>query len=368
MDVPAWRRRFTAEALGVVPFTALKGIDDVGAISDSLRDCRGEPFEWWLLNLTTAELVRPRCKAPNRCSHCRELGARETVEMIDLAAEEAPPTLYMVLTCSEFISRAELRRDLCQIRRSARRIWPDFEYFCAIEWQARGAIHVNLLLRGPSVGAAALALKVVYRVWRRRHRTVWVAQSCSPITSAREAGAYVHKLGQYLAKDDQSAPPGWRGHRSSQTRGFLPRPASEMRAEAVLSLRWKAIRAPLLAAGVRPLEASWRAADELAVRVLDQWARYPVEGPGTNRDVNRRRSDGPGLESLHETTETVGAPIYRGPERRRQPAERRPVSTGVSVSPSRAPQIASDLVQLRLWSQHVAGDEHVYVRSVVARE
>ena len=196
--------------------------------------------------------------------------------MIALASEEAPPSLFMVLTTSEFITRDDLRRDLCQIRRSARRHWPDFEYFCAIEWQQRGAIHVNLMLRGPSRESADLAMEVVWRVWRRRHRAVRVAQSCSPITSARDVAAYVHKLSEYLAKDDQSAPPGWRGHRSSQTRGYLPRPASEMRAEAIRSIRWRAIRAPLLAAGMRPLEASWRAYDELLVRELDDWALFAV--------------------------------------------------------------------------------------------
>ena len=61
-------------------------IDPHPAFRDALRDCRTELFEWWLLNETTGELVRPRCKSPNKCSYCRMLGARETVEMIALAA------------------------------------------------------------------------------------------------------------------------------------------------------------------------------------------------------------------------------------------------------------------------------------------
>jgi hypothetical protein len=47
-------------------------------------------------------------------------------------------------------------------------------------------------------------------------------------------------------KAEQRPPLGWRGHRTSQTRGYLVRPASVMRQEARASLRekrrlWRAI-------------------------------------------------------------------------------------------------------------------------------
>ncbi len=260
-----------------------EGIDDAPRFGDALGTCVGRRFPWWLLNMTTGLLVCPRCKSPNKCSHCRRLAARETVEMLSLAAEEAPPSLYLVLTTSEFVTRAQLRRDLCQIRRSIRLIWPRFEYFCALEWQKRGAIHVNLLVRGVAASLRDALLSRVLRVWKRRHRAVAAAQSVQEVRGAGRVAAYVHKLGEYLAKDDQAAPPGWRGHRSSQTRGFLPRPAAEMRPEAIRSLQWKALRAPLLARGVDPCSAGWMAWDELEVRLSDVWGRYAA-GCSTYRE------------------------------------------------------------------------------------
>ena len=272
----------------------LEGIVPPVVFRDALRDCRAGPFEWWLLNETTGELVRPRCKAPNKCSHCRELGARETVEMIALAAADCPPDLYVVLTTSEFVTRADLRHDLDHIRRAVRRRWPAWEYFCAIEWQRRGALHVNLLTRGVPPRCRDEFMRTVLAVWQRRHRAVRAAQSCQPIRSARHAAAYVHKLGKYLSKDDQAAPPGWRGHRSSQTRGYLGRPASEVREEARLSLRWKALCGRLLARGVNRLEAAFQAAEELERSLLDVWARYPVvatQNPG-HRGAGSTPTDG----------------------------------------------------------------------------
>lgn len=269
IDVPAWRRREVALALGLVSLDYLKGIDDAVASPDVLRDCREGRHEWLGVSVATGEVFPLRCKSPNKCSYCRELGARETVELLDIAAGDAPPTVFVVLTTSEFVTREQLRRDLCQLRRAARRRWPAFQYFCALEWQKRGAIHVNLLVRGCKPTEAWELMDCLWPVWKARHRADVRAQDASPIRSPRHAAAYVHKLGGYLHKSDQGAPPGWRGHRSSQTRGYLGRPAAEVRMDARESLVWKALRAPYLRAGVRPLEASWRACDEYLVHRID---------------------------------------------------------------------------------------------------
>ncbi len=275
-DIPAWRRRWVGEATGVVPLDYLKGIDDPGVFSDVLRDCREGRHEWLGASVATGEIFPLRCKSPNKCSYCRELGARETVEMLDIAAVDAPPTVFVVLTTSEFLTRADLRRDLCQLRRAARRVWPDFEYFCALEWQRRGAIHVNLLVRGCEPTEAWDLMNRLWPVWKARHRADVRAQDASPIRSPRQAAAYVHKLGRYLTKSDQSAPANWRGHRSSQTRGYLGRSAAEVRMDARESLVWKMLRAPYLRAGVNPLEAGWRAHDEYLVHRIDLIVRFPA--------------------------------------------------------------------------------------------
>ena len=222
--------------------------------------------------------------------------------MLALAAVDFPPSLYVVLTTSEFVTRADLRRDLCKIRLAVRRRYPAFEYFCAVEWQKRGALHVNLLVRGVPAGRASHFFPLVFRIWSARHRAVPAAQSVQEVRSSRQVAAYVHKLHEYLAKDDQAAPAGWSGHRSSQTRGYLGRPAAEVRPEAVVSLKWKRYRAPLLACGLDGCTAGWRAWEELEPRLLDEWARYqngPVGQPG----LSEIRSNADERERLRELRE-----------------------------------------------------------------
>lgn len=279
-----------------------EGIDTPRGFADALRDCRAVPFEWWLLNETTGELVRPRCKSPNKCSYCRECAARETVEMLALSAEDHPAHLYVVLTTSEFVTRAELRRDLCKIRRALRRRWPSFEYFCAVEWQKRGALHVNLLVRGVPGPAARQMMSLLFDVWSARHRAVRAAQHVQEVRSSRAAACYIHKLGEYLAKDDQAAPPGWRGHRTSQTRGYFVRPAAELRQEAIVSLRWKRVRARHLAIGRDGCTAGWAAWLELEPRLGDVWGRYQA-GPIDKAGLSRIQADADEREALRELWE-----------------------------------------------------------------
>lgn len=196
--------------------------------------------------------------------------------MLTLDAEESPPSVYVVLTCRNFLTRRELRRHLEHLRRSARRFWPSLEWFCALEWQRRGAIHVNLLVKGVGAGADQLLLKVLWRVWRRRVDAVWEAQHAQPIRSVRRAVSYVAKIARYIGKPAQEPPPGWRGHRTSQTRGYLVRPASVMRPEARGSQRWKAVRGALRRAGLSLVEAAWQAVAPAAFDALSVWSFVSV--------------------------------------------------------------------------------------------
>lgn len=234
-----------------------------------------------LFNVQTGELAGIRCKAPNRCSHCRRVSASQTAEMIAMDAEDSAPTLYVVLTCRDLIDRAELRRHLCQLRRSALKLWPALEWFCALEWQARGAIHVNLLVKGvPAADAERFGARL-FGVWSRRVTAVREAQYCRPIASARHLGAYVAKLAEYLGKSEQSCPPGWRGHRTSQTRGYFATPVAALRRRAIQSIGWKIARAGFRRGGASKLEAAWLAADRVAERAGDLWVL---------RDLRRLRS------------------------------------------------------------------------------
>ena len=269
--VPVWPARLAEQRLDY-----LEGIVPPPAYADVLGSCRDVAKPFWLVNRTTGEIAEPRCKATNKCSHCRRLGALETCEMIALDAEEEAPTLYVVLTCREFITRADIRRHLEHCRRGVRKRWPACAWFCALEWQRRGALHINLVVKRVPAPECSSFRSRLLSVWMSRVSAVAEAQYVAPITSARHAAAYVHKLGRYLTKDDQAAPPGWRGHRTSQSRDYLVRPAAELRREARESLAYKAIARRYVWCGVSVVEAAWRAAADVVARRDDEWVLYPA--------------------------------------------------------------------------------------------
>ena len=93
-------------------------------------------------------------------------------------------------------------------------------------------------------------------------------------------------------KAEQAPPIGWRGHRTSQTRGYFVRPASVMRFEARRALRLKRLLWKGLDADVAELE--------LAAAELIRWEMRQVDpsSAGTGRERPRRA----GPEPLREST------------------------------------------------------------------
>lgn len=176
--VPFWPARLAGPGLDY-----LEGIVPPPRIADALGSCRDREFAWWLLNEATGEVVRPRCKATNKCSYCRRLGAIETCEMIALDAEERPPSVYAVLTCRARLTRALVRRHLEHLRRCLRRRWPALEWFCTVEWQRRGAIHLNLLCKGVDVGQVAQFRVHLLNAWLGRVDAVAEAQYVGAVLS-----------------------------------------------------------------------------------------------------------------------------------------------------------------------------------------
>lgn len=270
--------------------------------------CERWPEHLRLLNLTTGELLPGRCKATNLCPYCQRLYVVETVEMLTLDAMEYAPSTWLVLTAREHLSRADCRRHLEQLRRSLRKTWPGIEWFVQAEFQRRGALHLNLLLKGVPVADLRELYEAATSLWCSR-----VDASAGPFEDMARGGQwggvvqdgvgvvrYVSKMLAHGLKAEQAPPMGWRGHRTSQTRGYLVRPASVMREEARESLRekrrlWKllaghpegeSIPAALLEielelARERASDASWRLVDlvgvgpDLARRMRDD-ARAPI--------------------------------------------------------------------------------------------
>jgi hypothetical protein len=228
----------TSEAAALVEWRPLdlhEGIVEPGAS----EGCKRWPEHLRLLNLTTGQLVPGRCRATNLCRYCQTLYVVETVEMLTLDAMEYAPALWAVLTAREHLTRAECRRHLEALRRAARSTWADVEWFVQVEFQRRGALHLNLLIKGVPVGDVDELHQVLVDRWCDRVDAEPVGQWSGVVADAEGVVKYLSKMLAHGLKAEQAPPIGWRGHRTSQTRGYLVRPASTMRVEARAALRLK---------------------------------------------------------------------------------------------------------------------------------
>jgi hypothetical protein len=188
--------------------------------------------------------VPGRCRATNLCLYCQRLYVVETVEMLTLDAMEWAPTLWVVLTAREHLTRADTYSHLRQLRRAARKRWPGIEWFVQVEFQRRGALHLNLLTKGVPVADVDRLYDLLVGVWTSRVDALGVRDRHQWVGAIEDAEGTVRYLSKMLAhglKAEQAPPIGWRGHRTSQTRGYLVRPASVMRCEARESLRVKRV-------------------------------------------------------------------------------------------------------------------------------
>jgi hypothetical protein len=182
------------------------------------------------------------CRATNRCSYAARLYAVETSEMWLLDAMEDAPTCWLVLTAREHLTREQCRDHLRQLRRSLRKRWPAIRWAVSIEFQRRGALHLNLLVKGVPVGERFELRRRAVAVWCARVDAEPAGQSVRPVN---DGPGLVRYLTDHVLKAAQAPAKGWQGHRTSQTRDYLVRPASVMREEARESLRekrrlWKA--------------------------------------------------------------------------------------------------------------------------------
>jgi hypothetical protein len=161
----------------------------------------------------------------------------ETVEMLLLDAAEYAPRLWLVLTAREHLTRPETYEHLAQLRRAVRARWCAAEWFVQVEFQRRGALHLNLVVKGVPVESRAELHELVSRVWCSRVDAEPIGQWSGEIAEAGGVVKYLSKTLAHGLKAEQAPPIGWRGHRTSQTRGYLVRPASAMREEARRSMR-----------------------------------------------------------------------------------------------------------------------------------
>ncbi len=219
-----------------------KGISD-----PSSKKCRRWPEHMGIAKHSTGEIWPGVCKATNLCRYCQKLYVIETLEMLMLDALDYAPTHWIVLTAREHLTRAQTYRHLEQVRKAACRRWPDYADFIQVEFQRRGALHLNLLVKGVPATEVQELYELVTDRWCAR-----VDAIAAPFERMQDggqwagvmddAGGVVRYLTKMLAhglKKEQSPPLGWKGHRTSQTRNYFVRPASVMREEARTNLRAK---------------------------------------------------------------------------------------------------------------------------------
>jgi hypothetical protein len=164
----------------------------------------------------------------------------EIAEVLQLHGDRTGgPTVWVVLTAREYLTRSSCTAHLRQLRKAARRRWPMVEWFVQVEAQVRGALHLNLLVMGVPAGDAASFLAVISTVWCARVDALPQGQWCEAVGEGPAVARYVTKLLVHGLKGSQAMPIGWRGHRTSQTGRYFDAPMPVLRAEARRSLAVK---------------------------------------------------------------------------------------------------------------------------------
>ncbi len=257
-----------AAALAASPLDKHEGISDPPS-----GGCPRWPARLRLVNSASGALVPGRCRATNKCEYCRALYTIETVEMLTLdALGGSSPTLYVVLTAGEHLSRADTYRHLEQLRKAARKRWGGLEWFVQVEFQRRGALHLNLAVKGVPIDQAAVVGELLVERWCERVESAELAgQYAEPIDSAIAVTKYMSKVLAHGMKSSQAPPIGWKGHRTSQTHGYFEGGTAAARRRARASLRSKRELHKAIAAGLGPHDAELAAAESIAQLERAEW-------------------------------------------------------------------------------------------------
>jgi hypothetical protein len=218
------------------PLDLHEGIRTLQAIDPVRGGCGRWPEIMRLVNKSTGELVRGRCHSTNLCLYCAKLFAVETSEMLALDAVEDAPSIYSVLTAREHLTRSDCTTHLRHCRRTLRRSWPDVRWATTVEFQRRGALHLNLMTKGVPVGELEGFHSDLSDTWCSRVDAELAGQWSDAIA---DAVGVVQYISLHFMKSSQAPAIGWKGHRFSCMRDYLVRPAAMMRVEARRSLALK---------------------------------------------------------------------------------------------------------------------------------
>jgi hypothetical protein len=179
-----------------------------------------------------------------------------------------------VLTAREHLTRRDCHAHLRQLRRSLRKRWPSIEWFVQVEFQRRGALHLNLLIKGVDAHDQDELLERASGLWCSRVDAEPAGQWIGTVQDAGGLARYLAKTLGHGLKAEQAPPLGWRGHRTSQTRGYLVRSAAQLRDEARSSLRRKDALNRAIRAGHQGPDAELVAGAELDAAAAASWVYF----------------------------------------------------------------------------------------------
>ncbi len=269
-----------------------------------------------------------RCKSTNLCLYCQGLYVRETVEMLVLDAVEDAPSVWCVLTAREHLTRAQLSEHLRMVAQRLRREGWSMEWFVEVEFQKRGALHANLLVKGIAPGSERAWWARVVQLWCARVDAEPVGQWLGAVGAAEAVAKYLGKVLGHGLKSEQAPPIGWRGHRTSHTRGYFTAGTPAARARARQSLAYKRALAHALAAGLDAHDAELGVRDAMATAAQTTWVLATSAGA---RVSSARTPQGGAMAPLRRygaalRAGQVGAarrpPTRKHPRGRRDPASR----------------------------------------------
>jgi hypothetical protein len=296
----------------------------------------------WLFSQRTGELIKPRCKSPNKCEYDAMMVAIENTEMLSLdACEGDPPQLVAILstrTATVDMGRFYRAREL--VLRALRRRYAGAQYACLLEYTtgygpASGGErrpHWNLLLKGIPAEDVDQVRELVSVVWCRH---VDAERGVQYVEVIENAGALMRYVAQHFQKDSQAPPADFKGQRFNCSRHYFTgctRAQARERARRSLARKraiWHATEAGLSAHDAELVVG-------LAEKRLTRWQLVvwkPGERPQTEVSEARRYAHHRRTRAGRETDSRpppasrpdagrgdVGAPDATAGSRRRSPA------------------------------------------------
>jgi hypothetical protein len=241
--------------------------------------CPRWPPEMWLRS-SLGELVRGRCKGPNKCEYCAKLAAVENAELLALdGVEGVAPRWWVVLTTAATEQRQRAYRSWWEVakRRASCETARLLEFTTGYGPRSGGLRrpHWNVLVKGDERQARALLAG-------------WQAASGSSqghVGAIDDAGGLLRYLALHFQKESQKPPAGWKGQRLTLSAGYLWTSTAQARLAASESLRlkremWRAERRGVVGEAVldearRALELSESVTWQL-VKLVGQRAGAPA--------------------------------------------------------------------------------------------